>query len=69
LNQLFLDHSFIQNIASVVETDPQSAHLQTWSELLYDQALLSEGEVEDPASMVQRLQTLMVQASDAVVKK
>ncbi len=38
-----------------------------WSELLLDQALLSEGVVQDPASLVKRIQDLLVQASDAAL--
>jgi molecular chaperone HtpG len=61
-------HPLVRNLGTLAERDPGSSHLTTWSEMLYAQALLSEGVVADPAELVQRIQDLLVQASDAVVK-
>jgi len=62
------DHPFVRNIATLVAKDPSSSHIQVWSEMLFDQALLSEGLVEEPAKLVKRLQDLLVESSNAVVK-
>ena len=61
-------HPLVQNLGVLAARDPSSSHLSLWAEMLYDQALLSEGVVEDPAKLVQRIQHLLVQASTAVVK-
>jgi molecular chaperone HtpG len=60
-------HPFVQNLVKLVERDPASPRLQLWSEMLYDQALLSEGVVEDPVRLVQRLQELLVESSNAAL--
>jgi molecular chaperone HtpG len=61
------NHAFVQNIATLVERDKASPRVQVWADLLYDQALLSEGVVDDPAELVKRLQQLMIEASNAVL--
>jgi molecular chaperone HtpG len=62
------NHEFVQNLALQVERDEQSPRVELWSELLLDQALLSEGVVENPATLVKRLQRLMIESSSAAVK-
>jgi molecular chaperone HtpG len=61
------DHAFVQNLSALVARDPQSSHVQLWAEMLYDQAMLSEGLVEDPTRLVKRLQELLVESSKRVV--
>jgi molecular chaperone HtpG len=60
-------HGIVKNLASLAKRDPTSPKLAEWAELLLDQALLSEGVIEDPASLVRRIQALLTQASDAVI--
>jgi molecular chaperone HtpG len=36
--------------------------------MLYDQALLAEGVVEDPAKLVRRIQDLLTEVSSAALK-
>jgi molecular chaperone HtpG len=62
------DHAIVKNLATLVARDPQSSHIQLWAELLHDQALLSEGLVEDPARLVRRLQELLTESSNTVLK-
>ena len=56
-------HPFVQNFATLVEQDKSSPRIQLYSEMFFDQALLSEGVVEDPAKLVKRIQDLLVEAS------
>jgi molecular chaperone HtpG len=60
-------HPIVKNLAALAKRDPSSPKLGEWSELLLDQALLSEGVVEDPARLVRRIQELLTQASEATV--
>jgi molecular chaperone HtpG len=60
-------HPFVKNLAILVERDPAAPSIQLWSEMLYDQALLSEGVVEDPARLVKRIQDLLVESSAKLV--
>ena len=65
-------HAIVKNLAALVAKDtsekrPLSSHVQLWSELLFDQALLGEGVVEDPATLVKRIQALLVESSNRVV--
>lgn len=57
------EHVFVQNLAKLIEKDAESPRISLWSEMLYDQALLSEGVVEDPAQLVKRIQDLLVESS------
>lgn len=61
-------HPFVQNLSTLVDKDKASPRVQLWSEMLYDQALLSEGVVEDPATLVKRIQDLLIESSATVVK-
>ena len=58
----------MKNLAVLAAREPDSPKLADWSELLLDQALSSEGVVQDPARLVKRMQDLLTQASDAAVK-
>jgi molecular chaperone HtpG len=63
------DHPFVKNLATLVERDRNASHIELWSEMLYDQALLSEGVIEDSARLVKRIQDLLVESSAAKVAK
>ena len=60
-------HPIIKNIAALEAKDPGSSRVKTWAEMLYDQALLAEGVVEDPATLVRRIQDLLTQVSSSAV--
>jgi len=60
-------HPIIHNLATLARKEPGSDRIRAWSELLYDQALLAEGVVEDPAALVRRIQDLLTQVSSAAV--
>jgi len=57
-------HAVLQNMAKLVERDAESPNIQLWSEMLYQQALLSEGVVEDPAKLVEQIQQLLIDSSN-----
>jgi molecular chaperone HtpG len=61
-------NAIVKNLAALATREPASPRVAEWSALLLDQALLAEGVVEDPASLVKRIQELLTQASDAAVK-
>jgi molecular chaperone HtpG len=61
-------HPIVQNLSTLAEREPGSAKVQSWSELLFDQALLAEGVVQDPAALVKRLQDVLIEASAAALK-
>ena len=60
-------HPIVKNLATLASKEPGDGRVKTWSELLYDQALLAEGVVEDPATLVKRIQDLLTQVSSAAV--
>jgi molecular chaperone HtpG len=62
------NHPIIKNLDRLASRDPSSEHVAQWSELLYDQALLAEGVVKEPAALVQRIQRLLVQVSSQAVE-
>ncbi|MDC0741830.1 molecular chaperone HtpG [Polyangium mundeleinium] len=59
----------VKNLSALAEKDPSAEPIKLWSELLYEQALLAEGVVVDPAKLVQHIQDLLVQASNAAVAR
>jgi molecular chaperone HtpG len=61
-------HPIVKNLGLLAARSPDAEAIVAWSELLLDQALLSEGVVTDPARLVKRIQDLLTQASDAAVK-
>ena len=61
-------HVIVKNLAALARRDAGSPKLAEWSELLLDQALLAEGVVNDPASLVRRIQALLAEASEAAIK-
>ena len=60
-------HPIIQNLAALATKEWGSERIKTWAEMLYDQALLAEGVVEDPATLVKRIQDLLTQVSKSAV--
>jgi molecular chaperone HtpG len=56
-------HPIVKNIAALALSEMGSERLTAYCETLYDQALLAEGLVEDPAKLVRRLQDLLAQAT------
>jgi molecular chaperone HtpG len=61
-------HPIVKNLAVLAGREPDSAKIAAWSELLLDQALLSEGVVQDPARLVKRIQELLTESSEAAVR-
>jgi len=62
-------HPFVKNLAALVKERPDAAEVQTFSELLLDQAMLAEGVVPDPSSLLRRMQQVMTAASAKIVGK
>ncbi|MBW2459071.1 MAG: molecular chaperone HtpG, partial [Deltaproteobacteria bacterium] len=60
-------HPFVKNLATLVDQDKNSPRIQGYAEMLFDQALLSEGVVEDPAKLVKRIQDLLVESSSKAI--
>ena len=61
------DNPIVKNLNTLAARDPESDRLALWAEMLYEQALLSEGVVLDPAKLVRNIQDLLTQASSAAV--
>jgi molecular chaperone HtpG len=61
-------HPIVKNLAAFAARDPESARLGDWAELLLDQALLSEGVVQEPAKLVKRIQDLLTEVSGAALR-
>jgi molecular chaperone HtpG len=57
----------VKNLNTLAERDAGSERIGLWAEMLYEQALLSEGVVQDPAKLVRNIQDLLTQASSAAV--
>jgi molecular chaperone HtpG len=60
-------HPIIQNLSALAAREPEGARVREWSELLYDQALLAEGVVKEPAALVKRIQSLFAEVTAAAV--
>lgn len=56
-------HPIVRAVGLLAQRDPQSTRIQLFGEMLYDQALLSEGVVEDPARLVRRIQELLAESA------
>lgn len=59
-------HPVVKNLAKIIAKTPNSPQVRTLSELLLDQAMLAEGVVPDPSSLLERLQQVMTSASERV---
>ncbi|PIE05269.1 MAG: molecular chaperone HtpG, partial [Sorangium cellulosum] len=66
--ELNAKHPFVKNLSAMVEKSPDSEQVRTFSELLLDQAMLAEGVVPDPSSLLERMQQIMTVASEKSVK-
>lgn len=53
------EHAFVVAVNELATTSPDDERLETWVELLYDQANLAEGVVHDPAGVVRRIQSVL----------
>jgi molecular chaperone HtpG len=62
-------HPLVKNLSQLVNADATSSHVVLYSEMLFDQALLSEGVVRDPAMLVERIQQLLVESSERHIAK
>jgi molecular chaperone HtpG len=67
--ELNASHPIVKNLAALAAKHPDAPELGTWAEMLFDQALLAEGVVEDPAKLVKRFQDLLVEVSNAAVAR
>jgi molecular chaperone HtpG len=62
-------HPLITALHTVADRDPSSAQVSEWIEVLYEQALLTEGTpIEDPQRFARRLTTLLQQAVTAAAQ-
>jgi molecular chaperone HtpG len=66
--ELNASHPFVQNLSALAAKEPTSERLKGWAEMLYDQALLAEGVITDPAKLVRRIQDLLTEVSSAAIK-
>jgi molecular chaperone HtpG len=58
------NHPLVQNLDKLVEGGEHEAQLGEWFELLYDQALLTEGSpIADPAGFARRMTQLLLEAA------
>jgi len=56
-------HALVEGLRTVAERDPSSPQVAEWIEVLYDQALLTEGTpIDDPQRFARRLTALLQQA-------
>ena len=58
------EHPILQNMNARYEKDPKDPELEEWVKLLYEQALIAEGQmVPDPLAYSQRVNKLMIKVS------
>jgi molecular chaperone HtpG len=58
------NHPVLRNMKAIYEKDPKDARLEEWSHLLYEQALIAEGQmVRDPLAYTRRVNELLVSVS------
>jgi molecular chaperone HtpG len=62
-------HPFVLNLSALAEKEPGSDRVKAWAEMLYEQALLAEGVVSDPAALVKRIQDLLTEVSGAALSR
>ncbi|MFO0758914.1 MAG: molecular chaperone HtpG [Byssovorax sp.] len=66
--ELNAGHPIVKNLAALAKKSPDAAKVTEFAELLFDQALLAEGVVEDPAKLVRRIQALLTEVSAAAAQ-
>jgi molecular chaperone HtpG len=60
------EHPIVANMNRVYQNDPKDPQLEEWVRLLYDQALIAEGQmVKDPLAYTQRVNKLMTESTGA----
>lgn len=65
--ELNAKHPLIESLQGLVGKEEHSKKLNDWTELLYDQALLTEGsKIADPAGFAQRMNALLLQVSQGL---
>ncbi len=58
------DHPLIQNLKALAGAPKHAARVREWTEVLFDQALLTEGSpIADPVAFAQRMTSLLVDAT------
>jgi molecular chaperone HtpG len=64
------EHPIVKNLDAVARKGGpvEQERVKAWAEVLYDQAQLAEGVVEDPAKLVQRIQALLTEVTSAAAK-
>lgn len=67
--ELNASHPIVKNLSALAAKDADAPQLAQWADMLFDQALLAEGVVEDPAKLVKRFQDLLIEVSNAAVAK
>ena len=61
-------HPFVENLAALAKKEPGSERVNGFAEMLFDQALLAEGVLEEPAKLVKKIQALLNEVSGAAAK-
>ncbi|WP_394847301.1 molecular chaperone HtpG [Pendulispora brunnea] len=57
-------HPIIESLASLVEKDAESPKIDEWIDILYDQALLTEGAtIDDPNRLARRIASLLTEVA------
>ncbi|MDG5815690.1 molecular chaperone HtpG [Chitinispirillales bacterium ANBcel5] len=60
------EHPILQNMNSRYEKDPKDAHLEQWAHLLFEGALIAEGQmVPDPLAYSKRVNELLIKVSSS----
>jgi molecular chaperone HtpG len=60
------DHTLIKHLSGLFEKEPSSDQTREWIEMLYDQALLTEGSpIDDPGAFARRMTRMMEAAASA----
>jgi molecular chaperone HtpG len=62
------EHPIVKNLDAVAKKGGSDDRVKAWAEVLYDQAQLAEGVVEDPAKLVQRIQALLTEVTSTAAK-
>jgi len=61
------NHPIVRDIGKLEAKEHDSERVRSYCEMLYEQALLAEGVVEDPAKLVKQIQDLLAQATAAAI--
>lgn len=58
------DNKLIRNLINIFKSDPNDEYLKNVTEQIYDLSLLQEGSLEDPYSLVKKINSLLEDSSD-----